>query len=321
MKKFLKNCTITAVVFIIIGFVITLVGGSYIGAKAVNRVVEDVTNGKVNVNLESLKDFGITIGEGFGQDFYEIDGDSIKIDFKDGVTIYEGHMDKTGMGKEIAGLNIKVGGCELKVVESDDDNFYVEANGVGKIQGYVEDGVLNIISRSKQPEKINLNRLGEYSITLYVPEGCCFEKANIELGAGELLFDGLHAKKADISLGAGKMLMQSLVSDELKMEVGAGEIDTNKMVVGSLIANVGMGNLEINGEVTKSMKLSCAMGNITANLLGNEEDFNYEIECSMGNIELNDTEYAGLAQSKKIDNDADKDMKLECAMGNIEVNF
>jgi hypothetical protein len=63
------------------------------------------------------------------------------------------------------------------------------------------------------------------------------------------------------------------------------------------------------------------MGNITMQLEGEEEDFDYELDCVTGNLRIGDTEYSGLASSREVDNNAIKKMDLQCAMGNIEVEF
>ena len=63
------------------------------------------------------------------------------------------------------------------------------------------------------------------------------------------------------------------------------------------------------------------MGNVSLNLKNAYKDFDYEIECSAGNIDLNGKKYTGLSKEEKIDNDAEHEMKLECSVGNVDVSF
>ena len=60
------------------------------------------------------------------------------------------------------------------------------------------------------------------------------------------------------------------------------------------------------------------MGSIYAELEGKEEEFDYDLECSMGNIAINGQDYAF---DRKVDNHAQKKMKLSCVMGSMEVLF
>ena len=55
---------------------------------------------------------------------------------------------------------------------------------------------------------------------------------------------------------------------------------------------------------------------------GKEKDYNYDLSCGMGEIDLENSEYSGLGIEKTISNEgAKKDMVLECGMGEIDVEF
>ena len=63
------------------------------------------------------------------------------------------------------------------------------------------------------------------------------------------------------------------------------------------------------------------MGNAELYLDGCMEDYNYEIECATGNVEIDDESFSGLAAERVINNDADAVMNIECSMGNVTVGF
>ena len=63
MKKFMKICAITALIMCVLGIVLASLAGSIKGREAINEVVENVTDGKVNVKLNGWSDWGVTIAD------------------------------------------------------------------------------------------------------------------------------------------------------------------------------------------------------------------------------------------------------------------
>ena len=63
------------------------------------------------------------------------------------------------------------------------------------------------------------------------------------------------------------------------------------------------------------------MGSMDFQLKGKEEDHNYEIECSAGNVELNGWEISALGAEKYVNNGSASTFELSCSMGNITLNF
>ena len=64
------------------------------------------------------------------------------------------------------------------------------------------------------------------------------------------------------------------------------------------------------------LKTLLAAGKIT------QEDYNYDLECGVGNLDVGSDSYSGLGREKSISNTgADRKVDLECGMGNVSVNF
>lgn len=125
---------------------------------------------------------------------------------------------------------------------------------------------------------------GGGSIVLTIPKDMKFEEVQLEVGAGEAWIDELKA-------------------DFLDVEVGAGEADFGHLDVKTLDAEVGVGEL-------------------TAELVGSEEDYNYNIESGIGEIEIGDNSYGGFARSQNIANPgADRVIDMECGIGSVSISF
>ncbi len=351
MKKFMKICGITAAILILAGLLIAVPAGLGIGRGVVSEVVEEVTDGKVQLNLGHLANWGITvIGHGnseshdsatdghnnsysFGHSSethdthdshsagFDIDEKSI---FRPNQVTYKGTMDKTDFGSDVASIDIKVGGCKLVLIPSGDNRFYAEASNINKLQAFVEDEILHIYSVKTGTVNINLLSFGKADaalIKVYVPENFVFEQAKVSLGAGLIEAQELYAYDLNIEVGAGAVEIEHIAGERLNAEVGMGEIQLLDMNVDDLNAEVGLGSLQMKGDVRDKAELEVAMGSIDMQLNCRESDYNYKLESAAGSITLGGDSYSGLSHEKHIDNGSDVEICAEAAMGSIDITF
>ena len=110
---------------------------------------------------------------------------------------------------------------------------------------------------------------------------------------------------------------------ELSMEVGAGEFSGYGNITAAYCdLQVGAGTIDIDQIDVQKLNADCGAGEIDMVVTGKEKDYNYDLSCGMGEINLEDSEYSGLGIEKNISNEgARKDMVLECGMGEIDVEF
>jgi hypothetical protein len=330
MKGFIKGCGIVVLFLLGAGLALTIAGCALGGPRQITNVVRDVTDGKVDINLDS-NNWGINIGGVSSDDVKDalkgiMDNKIYNMDdfgsvFNNGKETLSGDVEKYSIDAAgVEKLRFDIGGCELTIKESDDDNFWVEAKNVQKFQAYVDGETLRVVNTSKEKSLTGLN-IKNVKITLYLPTDFTCENAEVELGAGILLSDSFVAEKAEFKIGAGELKLGSMDCDEMEIEVGAGNVEISNANVEKLNVKIGAGNMSFEGSIYKDAKVKCSLGNINLKLKNEFEDFNYKVECALGNIKLNGKQYSGLAKEEKIDNGADQDMKLECATGNIEVMF
>lgn len=110
---------------------------------------------------------------------------------------------------------------------------------------------------------------------------------------------------------------------ELSVEVGAGEFSGYGNITAAYCdLQVGAGTIDIDQLDIQKLNADCSAGEIDMVVTGKEKDYNYELSCGMGEIDLENSEYSGLGIEKTISNEgAQKDMVLECGMGEIDVEF
>ncbi len=327
MKKFMKGCAYTALVFIVIGTVLATVASSIRGRTAIEDVVESVTGGRIHVGLHPLSNWcGVSIGdedvldwiddwEIFDDVVYDAEND---IGFDSSYPIMKGNVEKYSLGSDIRELDFEIGACSLTTEISPDSNFYLEAKYAGKLQGYVDDGTLYIRSAASLHKWDDLKGC---RLILYIPEDAYFDSASIRVGAGKLEFDSLQGKEVSLEAGAGQLELSNLKADSLEAYVGFGQMEIKRAAVGTMYAEIGMGEFTAAAELNGDATVECGMGNVDLKLEGSQQDFNYELSRAMGNLTLGRYSSSGLASEKFIDNHVDKTIDVECAMGNITILF
>lgn len=110
---------------------------------------------------------------------------------------------------------------------------------------------------------------------------------------------------------------------ELSVEVGAGEFSGYGNITAAYCdLQVGAGTIDIDQLDIQKLNADCGAGEIDMVVTGKEKDYNYDLSCGMGEINLENSEYSGIGIEKNISNEgARKDMVLECGMGEIDVEF
>jgi len=304
MKKFMKGCAITALLFILLGLILGVSGSLGNGSTHVSpgEILSAVTLGRISG--EEVDDWsnGVTeqIRENMGDVHYDLEDN---VDYDSDYEVRSGKIELYVLGDDSQGitdLQVQAGGCVMKIQVSEDNCFRVEADGMRKFQGYVEGGTMEIRGTSKVSSNSEGNLGG--SICLYVPEGYYFENTSLDLGAGSLSVEELQTGALEANGGAGQMTVEELSSRVAEVSVG-------------------MGSVHLNGDVTERLDGECSMGELKLTLAGTQTDFNYDLSCGMGELKVGDDSYNGLAQEKQINNNASKNMELECAMGSVVVEF
>lgn len=308
MKKFMKGCAVTALVLIVLGVVLAVAAGSIRGRIAIEDTVRAVTGGRVKLDLH----LNPTSGD---DGYYNIEDSDV---FSKEYDIVEGNVERYSLGNNISKLDVEIGGCNLYVQESQDDEFYLEAENMRKMQSYVKEGTLHI--KALRTGEI-WDETKKCEIILYVPANYSFQEAEFEVGAGYIDIGTLTAGEVGLEAGAGSIEADLIQAQEVDASVGAGAISVYDMNVQDVSGEVGVGYMYLEGEISRRADMECSMGSLELYVRGAQTDFNYQVECGMGNLEIGEESYSGLAKETSINHQAAKNMDLECAMGSISVTF
>lgn len=117
---------------------------------------------------------------------------------------------------------------------------------------------------------------------------------------------------------------ENLSLQKIKLQMGAGTLENSgSLDVKEANFTVGVGTADISEIQTEKLNGSCGMGNMDLTLAGKAADYNYELKCGLGNLEVDDSQETSITSgNKQITNEgATKNIKLDCGMGNVQVEF
>lgn len=184
------------------------------------------------------------------------------------------------------------------------------------VWSYIEDGELKLVIYGKRTEGRKPN------VEVLIPENYRFREVDIELMSGSCTVQGVKALEFSAETAAGNMFIEGGEASSADFSCGAGDISWNGKVMDSLDIDCAAGNVTYYGEAYGDVEVDCAAGNVYLELPWQEEqDFNYELEGTGGNIQVGDQSFSGIAFSKETRHGAPRTMELQIAAGSIQVVF
>lgn len=329
MNKFMKGCLLTALVLLIVGFVISGVCWMLGGYRQLDGI-QDLTG----IPFVSFRGEGRHWSIGFMDDGSEFGKDWEKeryLRIKDGETV-------SYLASSFKELDVELGACTLYLQESADDQIYVSVEGNALRQYYLVDGSTLRIRNAGRTKKIAATSDKVY---LRVPAGFQFKEADVMIGAGRLEGGSLLAEDLSLDVGAGECSLQEISGREMSLNLGAGKIKTERLeaeeltldggageyslngvaVTKDMNLKLGMGNAKIDGEITGDLSVDCGMGSVTMRLAGSEDDHAYDVDCSMGNVKVGNKSIGGLSGNREWNSGRESVFEIECSMGNVTISF
>lgn len=191
-------------------------------------------------------------------------------------------------------LEVDVQNAQITIFATENANEFTYYSNRGNSIATVDGSTLKLEDKSNIKDKVELE--------LYIPVGV-LKEIEIEAINGNLVADKIVADNVTIEIdNASVQIEELMVEDKAELQINAGQ-----MVVGFYSGT----NLETE----------CAMGSIMVVCEGKQEDYNYDLECGMGQIRIQDNIYSGIGNDLQTSGESNKSIKAECAMGEIILEF
>ena len=214
-------------------------------------------------------------------------------------------------GKLPEEMEISANTLALKIVPGKSDAIILGGSNRDKMNCYIEDNCLYLEEKNHKP----LQKSGE--IVLTVPESMDWKKIEIDAQAAYVALQDFSAEEMEFSAGAGSIEASGLQTKKLILSAEAGAITVTDSEAAELEADAEAGVLRFSGSITDMVDADAELGNIVLNLSQSEDDFDYEIDSDLGNVEFDGVSMENFV----ICNKASGKMKLDSSMGNIEIYF
>lgn len=222
----------------------------------------------------------------------------------------------------IRNLDLDLGAGQFFIREKDTDDGIISI----LVQGHVGDCDYYTDGDTLHVESFKGNHfIGEdfskNQIIIDFPKGMRFNEVELTCGAAAVEADYLTANELEVEVGAGEARVNFANVDKFSANIGAGRVEANEVSAREVDLEVGMGECVYHGTITRDLDAECDLGNMEIITTGSMEDYNYEIECNAGNIDLGGKSITSLAAEREIYNGAAGTFELSCNMGNITVDF
>ena len=214
-------------------------------------------------------------------------------------------------GKSPEKMEISANTLALKIVPGESDAIILSGSNRDKMNCYIEDNCLYLEEKNHKP----LQKSGE--IVLTVPESMDWKKIEIDVEAAYVALQDFSAEEMEFSADAGSIEASGLQMKKLILSVEAGAITLTDSEAAELEADAEAGAIRFSGSITDRVDADAELGNIVLKLSQSKDDFDYEIDSDLGNVEFD-----GISvENSVICNKASGKMNLDSSMGNIEIYF
>ena len=203
----------------------------------------------------------------------------------------------------------RFGGGELDIQTDEDSREFQEdireldiEIDAGSIEIYYDDTVTAIQVRQEQASNVK-TYVDEETLHIEYEYSGKWGIHNTDGKVIVILPQGMNFREVDLEIGAGQASIDGLIADSLDVSVGAGRADIKRLDVKEMSAKTGAGDLNVE-------------------ILGEEKDYSYQLECGIGNITIAGQSYSGLGNEKKIRNENAKgELDIECGVGEVKIEF
>lgn len=224
---------------------------------------------------------------------------------------------------EVKNIEMELGAGEIELKESKNGTFHVDEGENMNIVSDFSDGTLRI--RTKNMNNVQIFGFDTGSISagkavIYLPQQA-YEEITLDMGAGTCKGDLPECEKLSIRLGAGECEFDYIKAGEAELEVGAGECRIGLLEVNDLNADIAMGEFEAKALIHKELDAKVGMGEISMEIIGEESDFDYDVEVGAGEVRIGSRSYSGVGSGGSQENGSEREIDVECGMGEAKIDF
>jgi hypothetical protein len=233
--------------------------------------------------------------------------------------------------KDVRKLDISIDYGEVYITEGDE--FRMEAKNLYKtdeLKSDVSNGVWVINHQPGErinflgfdfPISISIRGFKTPIIKITLPEGFIAEDIKLELCAGKLKAENLHADTAQFNVDAGLLEIDGLViENKSSYYVGAGKIDLKHVDIRNINVECDVGTVNMKGIISGDNNIQCNVGNSIIDIDDDMDYYSFDINTDVGKVVINNKQYRNYKSIKARD-DYKGSFRLNVDVGSIDMSF
>lgn len=196
--------------------------------------------------------------------------------------------DETFAASEVTSLKLDVDTVPCTIIPEDTDKWSVTGSGLpSDFTCSVKDGLLKISCNDSVFNFFGNWNLGKDSakLEIHAPEDQMLDTVKIETGVGEFTVKDGYLK-----------------CRHMKLDCGVGEVS-------------------VWADVSEKLEFDGGIGEFYLKLKGREDEFDFEIDHGIGDVEIGDTHHSGLGIDHESGHDAEKKIIIDHGIGEVTVEF
>ncbi len=125
-----------------------------------------------------------------------------------------------------------------------------------------------------------------------------------------------------LEVGASVVTVQDIIVDEFEFIIGAGQANISDISVDKFDLEVGAGEVVVENLFVKDVEIEVGVGKVDIGMVGAESDYNYEVECGIGEVTVGSRSFGGMGAAQNIINDgANYHVDIDCGIGEVNMHF
>ena len=208
----------------------------------------------------------------------------------------------------IALLGIGLGmGATMEIVkerapikETYSPNIQESYQGIRELDLDIAAGEIKILKAPKEQQEITVET---QKISKSLKFKCYEEEGVLNITTNKKVWNWIYARNHAQDAKIYVYIPEGYRLEEVEMNLSAGSIYIED------IHTLGDADLE------------SGVGEINFTAIGNETDYNYDLNCDIGSIVCGEREFTEIGSEYQIENQSDKTMSIECGVGEVNVQF
>lgn len=122
----------------------------------------------------------------------------------------------------------------------------------------------------------------------------------------------------DVDLGAGDVNLEDMNIKEVTTDLAAGDFSAGSCTFGSVKCDLAAGDCRLKDTDLSRCKIDVAAGDADLNLRGTREDYQYDLDASIGSIRVGQEKYG---EEYVSDSGTGNTIQVDSSVGDIRISF